>query len=235
MQAKGARTLITCLLCSAFLLLSAPDAPATDELVTYRGPENNMGTFASNFYLMHTLEGDSTHPERLVLADAYGYLIILKRTDRGFRREWKSFHLGSMVKGLFISDLANDGRPNLIAFTKDRVFVFGGRDPALLWESVESDFTDISCMAIGEFDGVDRQREMLILQIADTGCGIPERVRNRVFFPFFTTKKEHGGTGLGLYQCSRIIRQHAGEMELTSVEGRGTCVTIRIPRWSEKE
>ena len=138
MQAIGARTLIMCLFCSAFLLLSTPDTWATDKLVTYRGPENSMGAFASNFYHMHTLKGDSTQGERLVLADSYGYVIILKKANRGYVREWKSFHLGSMVKGLFISDLANDGKPNLVVFTVDRVFVFGGRSPALIWAVLSS-------------------------------------------------------------------------------------------------
>ncbi len=71
--------------------------------------------------------------------------------------------------------------------------------------------------------------ENVSLSISDTGCGIPEQLRNRVFFPFFTTKKDRGGTGLGLYHCSRIIRQHGGEMEMKSEEGKGTTVTIRLP------
>jgi len=70
---------------------------------------------------------------------------------------------------------------------------------------------------------------VIALEVTDTGCGIPERLRNRVFFPFFTTKKERGGTGLGLYQCSRIVRQHGGEIELASEEGKGTMVTMRLP------
>ena len=74
-----------------------------------------------------------------------------------------------------------------------------------------------------------RERVTVVLDVSDSGCGIPERFRNRVFFPFFTTKKERGGTGLGLYHCSRIIRQHGGEMELKSREGKGTTVTIRLP------
>lgn len=163
MMAIGARTLVLCLFCSAFLLFSAADAGATDDLVTYRGPSPTMRAFAYNFNLMHTLEGDSAEADRLVIADSYGYVIILKPAERGFKREWKSFHLGSMVKGLFISDLAGDGKRKLVMFTKDRLFVFDAKSHSLLWESVESDFTDISCMAIGEFDGVDQQKEMLIL------------------------------------------------------------------------
>jgi hypothetical protein len=151
------------LLCVAFLLLSLPAALAADDLVTYRGPTPTLREFTYNFSLMHTLEGDSAGADRLVIADAYGYVNILKPAKRGFKREWKSFHLGSMVKGLFISDLGNDGKRMLVVFTSERVFVFDAWSHSLLWESVESDFTDITCMTIGEFDGADQQREMLIL------------------------------------------------------------------------
>ena len=76
------------------------------------------------------------------------------------------------------------------------------------------------------------QNDVVALEVTDTGCGIPEQLRHRVFFPFLTTKKEQGGTGLGLYHCSRIVRQHGGEMELISEEGKGTTVVIRLPAWS---
>lgn len=163
MPATVTRTLVLCSLCVAFLLLSPPCASGKDGLVTSRGPAPSMQAFAYNFSLMYTLEGDSLGADRLVVADAYGYVNILKPAKRGYRREWKSFHLGSPVKGLFISDLAGNGVPKLIVFTKDRLFVFDARSHSLIWESVESDFTDISCMTIGEFDRSDKQQEMLIL------------------------------------------------------------------------
>jgi len=68
-----------------------------------------------------------------------------------------------------------------------------------------------------------------VLEISDTGCGIPEQLRQRIFYPFFTTKKNRGGTGLGLYQCSGIIRRHGGEIEIESREDSGTTVKIRLP------
>jgi hypothetical protein len=163
MPASGGRTVVLCLFCAALLLLSPLTASCEEGLVTYRGPAPTMRAFAYNFTLMHTLEGDSARQDRLVIADSYGYVNVLKPSERGFKREWKSFHLGSMVKGLFISDLGNDGKLKLIVFTKDRLFIFDARSHALLWESVESDFTDISCMAIGNFDSSDRHKEMLIL------------------------------------------------------------------------
>ncbi|MCE5335992.1 MAG: two-component sensor histidine kinase [Desulfobacteraceae bacterium] len=65
------------------------------------------------------------------------------------------------------------------------------------------------------------------LQIHDTGPGIPDDVVKKIFNPFFTTREK--GTGLGLAIVQTIIDNHGGEIEVTSQEGHGTNVTIRLP------
>ncbi len=62
---------------------------------------------------------------------------------------------------------------------------------------------------------------------ADTGKGIPVTTMSNLFRPFFTTRKT--GTGLGLLIVRRIVREHGGEIELESREGKGTKVTIFLP------
>jgi len=64
-------------------------------------------------------------------------------------------------------------------------------------------------------------------EISDTGCGIPERLMDRVFTPFFTTKE--GGTGLGLYVAYRVIQAHKGKIKINSSENGGTKVIIKLP------
>ena len=63
--------------------------------------------------------------------------------------------------------------------------------------------------------------------VEDTGRGMPERVRRRVFRPLFTTKPN--GTGLGLSLARRILERHAGGIDLESAEGRGTRVVLTLP------
>ena len=73
------------------------------------------------------------------------------------------------------------------------------------------------------------EQGMVKARIADTGTGIAEENIPKVFDPFFTTKETGSGTGLGLYLCYSIIRQHHGLIELVSAVGRGTTITISIP------
>ena len=61
----------------------------------------------------------------------------------------------------------------------------------------------------------------------DEGAGIPPSLMNRMFQPFFTTKRT--GTGLGLAIVRNLVELHGGFVRLESVPGRGTTVTIDLP------
>ena len=65
------------------------------------------------------------------------------------------------------------------------------------------------------------------VSVADTGGGIPQEQLNRIFEPFYTTKKK--GTGLGLMIVQRIVRAHGGRIELESHVGRGTTFRLWLP------
>ena len=65
--------------------------------------------------------------------------------------------------------------------------------------------------------------------VSDTGSGIPEDIRDRIFEAFFTTKSDVKGVGLGLSVCFGIIRQHNGEITVESEVDTGTTFTITLP------
>ena len=67
----------------------------------------------------------------------------------------------------------------------------------------------------------------VILEVSDTGGGIPEAAMASVFEPFFTTRQE--GTGLGLAIAKRYVEQNGGRLEIESQQGRGTTVRLRLP------
>lgn len=69
----------------------------------------------------------------------------------------------------------------------------------------------------------------IVIRIADNGCGIPARNLTRVFDPFFTTREVGGGTGMGLTVARDIVTAVGGTVEIESLAGSGTSVTIRLP------
>lgn len=75
----------------------------------------------------------------------------------------------------------------------------------------------------------DENTRSIILQVIDTGVGIPPEMLQNIFLPFFTTKQVGEGTGLGLSICRGIVERYGGEIRIDSKVGRGTTVTIRIP------
>lgn len=70
--------------------------------------------------------------------------------------------------------------------------------------------------------------DWVILEIADSGVGMDETVRRRVFQPFFTTKGERG-SGLGLTMVRSVVERHGGRVELSSAPGDGTTVRLWLP------
>jgi signal transduction histidine kinase len=69
----------------------------------------------------------------------------------------------------------------------------------------------------------------VVAEVSDTGSGISPEVLPKITEPFFTTKPEGKGTGLGLPICRRIIQEHHGALRITSDLGRGTTVSLTLP------
>jgi signal transduction histidine kinase len=88
------------------------------------------------------------------------------------------------------------------------------------WE-LESDPREPMLPALGD------REDFLVLSVKDDGPGIPEEIRDKIFVPFFTTKKE--GTGIGLPLVQKIIYAHKGVLDIVSEPGKGTEFIIRIP------
>jgi PAS domain S-box-containing protein len=75
----------------------------------------------------------------------------------------------------------------------------------------------------------------ITIEVEDTGCGIPHHLLKKVFDPFFTTKPAGRGTGLGLFITHRMVAEIGGNVQIASQPGRGTLVTIHLPRTATRE
>lgn len=74
-----------------------------------------------------------------------------------------------------------------------------------------------------------KENGIIRISVKDNGTGIPEKVKDKIFQPFFTTKPTGEGTGLGLSLSYDIIKAHNGEIKVESKEGEGTLFTVLIP------
>lgn len=77
------------------------------------------------------------------------------------------------------------------------------------------------------------KNDTIFIRISDTGKGMPDAVREKIFDPFYTTRRPLG-TGLGMSIVHGIIKRHGGKIEVESEVGKGTTVTISIPAAEEK-
>ena len=73
------------------------------------------------------------------------------------------------------------------------------------------------------------KRGDIVVEIRDTGCGMSEEAKRRVFDPFYTSKPVGVGTGLGMYFCHNVVTRIGGTIEMDSEPGQGTTVRVRLP------
>ena len=81
----------------------------------------------------------------------------------------------------------------------------------------------------------DSWKNRLVMEVTDNGCGMDERTASRIFAPFFTTKGEGCGTGLGLYISKNLVESAGGSISLESEAGRGTSFRVIFPDLESRE
>jgi signal transduction histidine kinase len=83
---------------------------------------------------------------------------------------------------------------------------------------------------------LEREGKQVVLEVSDTGRGIPPENLSKIFEPFFTTKEVGEGNGFGLFTVRHFVEEvHKGTLKVTSLEGYGTTVKITLPRKGYQE
>jgi len=80
-----------------------------------------------------------------------------------------------------------------------------------------------------------QDENMVVFEVRDQGCGLDEETLQRITDPFFTTKRETGGTGLGLSVSDGIVKDHHGRLEFSSQPGQGMVVKLLLPVYEEQK
>ncbi len=83
-------------------------------------------------------------------------------------------------------------------------------------------------------DAESKPGEYVCVSVQDSGCGMPADVKARIFEPFYTTKPQGKGTGLGLATAFGIVEQHGGWMSVDSAQGQGTIFKVCFPRSAQQ-
>jgi PAS domain S-box-containing protein len=141
----------------------------------------------------------------------------------------------AMIRPRLEEKIARDNRPLDLRLDLGTIETINGRPAALTEMMTNLLLNALDAMPDGGTLTVTTRGEpghSVVLTVTDTGVGMPEAVRRRIFEPFFSTKGE-GGSGLGLSMVYAIVRRHGGDIRVDSEPGRGATFTITFPVASE--
>ena len=141
----------------------------------------------------------------------------------------------AMIRPRLEEKIARDNRPLDLRLDLGTIETINGRPAALTELMTNLLLNALDAMPDGGTLTVSTRGEPgrhVVLTVTDTGIGMPEAVRRRIFEPFFSTKGE-GGSGLGLSMVYAIVRRHGGDIRVDSEPGRGATFTLTFPVASE--
>lgn len=129
-------------------------------------------------------------------------------------------NVNEVKKYIFITELKE--APLMECFTKEI-------NQSLLYITQNSIDAIDSNGQIKIINSYDEKTDQIFIKITDNGRGMPPDVLRQAFNPFFTTKSVGSGTGLGLSITEKIIKNHGGNIDISSREGEGTTIDIQLP------
>jgi signal transduction histidine kinase len=149
---------------------------------------------------------------------------------RGKEPHFQNVELAGLIRGLF-KRLRNDGEKIACTLTSDQQEVMVWADQGQMEQVFINLFTNAMEAMAGRGElrvNISSAEDLVTIQVADVGAGMPRESLEKIFEPFFTTKDK--GTGLGLAIVYSLIKKHEGDIAVVSEEGKGTTFTITLPK-----
>lgn len=119
---------------------------------------------------------------------------------------------------------------NFYTELQDKEFLFDGNYLDLIMNNLLSNAFKYTEAGESIIVKLYEENENLVLQVADTGIGIPKDKQQKIFERFYQIENEHPGSGIGLSLIQRLVELHHGRIELKSEVGKGSTFTVYIPQ-----
>lgn len=220
--------LLTGILGYTDLLLSShrPSDPAFKDIMEVRNNANRAAALVR--HLLAYSRRQTLRPKVLSLTDVIEDFGLLLNRLIGEKVTSNIIHARDLWLVKADANQLEQVLMNLAVNARDAMMPDGGELTIRTANVTERDAAklDRSGLPVGEY---------VLLEVTDTGCGMPPEVQEKIFEPFFSTKEIGEGTGFGLSVVHGIVKQTGGYIYVDSQEGEGTTFRIYLPRHVEEE
>lgn len=200
-----------------------------------RNPLFTIGGFANSLLKKDGLDKSSQEKIRIILHESQKLDHILKNIisfSRPTKSEESEFNVNRIIMDILqLFRLSCEEQQIKTETEIDHGLALAKGDPELIKQCLINLIKNsIEAMPRGGYLTLTTgmEDEFIVIKVGDTGKGIPREIREKVFNPFFTTKKGEGA-GLGLAMTKKIIEDMGGRLELFSQENKGTTIALYLP------
>ncbi|GMR04780.1 MAG: hypothetical protein BMS9Abin23_0687 [Thermodesulfobacteriota bacterium] len=190
-----------------------------------------------NYYLLEKIK-DAAVRSKFIILDMLTYA-------RPFRGEYSPVFINSVIRStlsLFVSEVKTTAIEITLDLDPEIPAVMGSKGQLMeVVFNIVKNARDVlgghGSITITSRPADEGGSNKVVVEVRDSGPGIPAEIKDRIFDPFFSTKDKGGGknVGLGLSLSQSIVEEHGGSIEVENIKGGGACFRIVLPAAPERE